>query len=59
MGGKYSKAVGAAAGGVLAGAGLSVGVLPPDTPWYGHLIAMTITTVLPTVLTWWKAPNAG
>lgn len=54
----YSKAIGAAVGGAVAGtAGLPI--LPENTPWYGYILLYAISVGLPTLLTYLAPKNAA
>lgn len=53
-----SKAIGAAAGGLgVAGLG-EMTVLPPGTPWWGHLLAFAISAAVPAITTYLAPKNA-
>lgn len=56
--GEYSKAIGAAVG-TAAGGAVIAGLqsLPPDTPWYGHIIGYTIAGLLPIIATYFAPAN--
>jgi hypothetical protein len=55
---KISKALGAAAGGGLAGGAVSaLPILPEGTPWYGYLMLYALTTLVPAVLTYLAPAN--
>lgn len=56
--GKYSKAIGAALGGGLAGTGLGVATLPEGSPWYAYVLMALVTTALPAALAYLAPKNA-
>lgn len=55
---KYSKAIAAAAGGVLTGTA-GIPFMPDDTPWYGYLALYALTIGLPAILTYIAPKNAA
>lgn len=57
--GKYSKALGAAIGGGLAGTGAGALALPDGAPWYAYVLMALVTSVVPAVLTYLAPKNAG
>jgi hypothetical protein len=55
---KYSKAIGAAIGGAVAGtAGLPV--LPEGTPWYGYIILYAVSIGVPALVAYLAPKNAS
>lgn len=57
--GKYSKAIGAALGGGLAGAGAGSIVLPEGSPWYAYVLMAAVTSLLPAIITYLAPKNAA
>lgn len=53
------KAIAAAAGGALAGAGGGAVVLPDGSPWYGYVLMTLITTVVPYLFTYFAPKNGA
>lgn len=56
---KYSKALGAAIGGGLAGTGAGAIILPEGSPWYAYVLMAAVTTLVPAVVTYFSPKNAG
>lgn len=54
---KYSKAIGAALGGAVAGT-VGLPVLPDNAPWYAPIILYAISIGLPALLTYLAPKNA-
>ena len=55
---KYSKAIGAAIGGVATGT-VGIPFMPDGTPWYGYLALYALTIGLPALLTYIAPKNAA
>ncbi|MBB1247474.1 hypothetical protein [Rhizobium sp. G21] len=54
----YSKAIGAAIGGGLAGTGVSIAALPEGSPWYAYVLMALVTTAVPALITYFAPQNA-
>lgn len=56
--GTISKAIAAGGSGAVAGAGVSAFMLPEGTPWYGYVIMIAVTTILPAIVTYLAPKNS-
>lgn len=54
----YSKAIGAAIGGGLAGT-IGLPAMPDDTPWWGYLLLYVVSVGLPAVITYIAPKNSN
>lgn len=57
--GNYSKAIGAAIGGAVAGGGAGQVVLPDGSPWYAYVLLALVTAAVPALVTYFVPKNTA